>query len=80
MLEPFINLKGFKEAFRASRKEGKMNLKKITRKKLESEYNATKQQIDEIGCYSTRDIKYLDILENEINRRGYIVNANYKIG
>jgi len=58
---------------------GYMNIKRLTKNKLESEYNATKQQIDEIGCYSTGDLKYLLALENEIDRRGYNVNANYKV-
>ena len=52
-------------------------IKKYTNKKLFDEYVATKQQIDDIGCYGTKDVMYLAMLEDEIDRRELKIKVNY---
>jgi len=54
------------------------DLKKLTKRQLEAEYNAYKQLIDEIECFGKKDLVWLYRLEREIDRRGYLVNVNYK--
>ncbi len=56
-------------------------LKKLTKKQLEKEYNDNVQQIAE-GSFGTRDLRYQDELGEEICRRGYdLVSspASYKL-
>ena len=44
-------------------------LKKMTKKQLVDEYNAQKQQVEELS-FGTRDLIYLEMIEREIDRRG----------
>jgi hypothetical protein len=42
-----------------------------TKKKLINEYKGYCEQIDNIGCFGTRDLISRDNIESEIERRGY---------
>ena len=47
----------------------KAELKKMTNDELVNEYNAQKQQVEELS-FGTKDVIYLDWIEEEIDRRG----------
>lgn len=44
-------------------------LKRMAKKQLVEEYNAQKQQVEELS-FGTRDLIYLEMIEREIDRRG----------
>jgi len=44
-----------------------------SKKKIISEYKGYCQQIDDIGCFGTRDVIMKYGLEDEIDRRGYYI-------
>jgi len=54
------------------------NIKKMTKRELEKEYNIICQQIDELS-FGTNDITYRTMLENEIDKRGYRISVHYKL-
>ena len=45
-------------------------LKQMTKKELKDEYVSVCETIDVIGCFGTRDLRWRDALEIEINKRG----------
>ena len=50
-----------------------------TKKKLVQEYIGTDQSVHEVACYGCSDLRYLDGLEKEINRRGYKISTRIEI-
>jgi len=49
----------------------KVDFKDLTDEELKEKYLALYQSVRVIGCYSTRDLIELDLLEEELLRRGY---------
>ena len=50
------------------------DIKTMTDQQIKSEYKMYFDIIhNEHGCYSTRDLRWLDALERELDKRGYFV-------
>lgn len=47
-------------------------LKKYSDKNLKKEFEAQKQQVEDIGCFGVKDVIYLDWLEYEMASRGFL--------
>jgi len=56
----------------------KTNIKKLTKKELEREYESINEVI-ELGCFGTRDLIYRDLLEREIDKRGFEILKSVKV-
>lgn len=47
------------------------SLDMMSKKELETEFNAYEQSINDVGCYGVRDMVHLTNIYKEIDKRGY---------
>lgn len=52
-----------------------MKLSEMTKRELKEEYIAVWETVYKIGCYGTKDLRWLDAVEKEIHKRGMEIEA-----
>jgi len=53
-------------------------IKDMSKRELEVEYQSVCEQID-YGSFGSRELGYQELLEREIDRRGYEIRNNYSL-
>lgn len=56
-----------------------MDISEMSNEQLASEYEGMHQLINDVGCYGTRDLRWFDTLEHEINKRGGEIHQTVKV-